>query len=250
MKKWKCVNEICKEGCELTVNYSPVQCPRGIVWAKWQEMGETVAESNQLPKLTAEVFGRPDCPEWAKWVAVDLDGSAYFYGKKPSHTAAKWHPVTARECKWIDRLVFDPTDWQNSLIERPARLPKWCKVGGYGYAYDSGYFKIIEIIDGGKNLKVEWIKEGVQGTVFGCNIKCKKQSRLRPYNDIEMRGLVGKVICTCEGKAFMVIAYADGEVSFGEVLHTAEDLVFDMYKFQDGSPCGKLEHLENGEWVE
>lgn len=33
---------------------------------------EPVTECNQLPKLTVEVFDRPDCPGWAKYAAVDL----------------------------------------------------------------------------------------------------------------------------------------------------------------------------------
>jgi hypothetical protein len=34
-------------------------------------------------KLTKEVFQRDDCPKWAKWAAVDSDGTAYWYEKKP-----------------------------------------------------------------------------------------------------------------------------------------------------------------------
>ena len=33
--------------------------------------------------LTQEVFQRDDCPKWAKWAAVDSDGTAYWYEKKP-----------------------------------------------------------------------------------------------------------------------------------------------------------------------
>lgn len=59
MKKWICKNEHCGKNCELSIDYQPIQCPRGLVWvAKWQEMGETVAESKPRPKLTAEVFDR------------------------------------------------------------------------------------------------------------------------------------------------------------------------------------------------
>lgn len=34
-------------------------------------------------KLTQEVFTRPDCPKWAKWAAVDADGTAYWYESEP-----------------------------------------------------------------------------------------------------------------------------------------------------------------------
>lgn len=39
-------------------------------------------------KLTQEVFTRPDCPKWAKWAAVDADGTAYWYEEKP--TQGSW----------------------------------------------------------------------------------------------------------------------------------------------------------------
>ena len=80
MKKWKCMNIECKNYCELRSDVKPVMCvenpfnPHG-----WQEMGET----NQLPKLTADVFNRPDCPEWARYAAVDADGYAYWYREQP-----------------------------------------------------------------------------------------------------------------------------------------------------------------------
>lgn len=35
-------------------------------------------------KLTQEVFTRTDCPAWAKWAAVDADGTAYWYEEKPT----------------------------------------------------------------------------------------------------------------------------------------------------------------------
>lgn len=34
--------------------------------------------------LTNEVFQRDDCPKWAKWAAVDSDGTAYWYEEKPT----------------------------------------------------------------------------------------------------------------------------------------------------------------------
>ena len=35
-------------------------------------------------KLTTEVFDRPDCPEWAKYAAVDDDGIACYFSVKPT----------------------------------------------------------------------------------------------------------------------------------------------------------------------
>ncbi len=39
-------------------------------------------------KLTQEVFQRDDCPKWAKWAAVDLDGAAFWFEEKP--TQGSW----------------------------------------------------------------------------------------------------------------------------------------------------------------
>lgn len=34
--------------------------------------------------LTKEVFSRPDCPKWAKYAAVDFNGTAFWYEEKPN----------------------------------------------------------------------------------------------------------------------------------------------------------------------
>lgn len=261
MNKWICVNRECGENCIVeSKKFHPANCPMFTenfhLQADWREVTEPVTESNQLPKLTTEVFDRPDCPEWAKWAAVDSDGDANYFESCPKLSLyGPWwsRSIQLGKCKDIAQ-VFDSTKWQNSLIERPVKetkLPEWCKVGEYGYAYDSGYFKIVEIIDGGRNLKVDWVKEGVQGTVFGCNIKCKKQARLRPYNAYEMRGLVGKVTKDTQGNISFITGYcAHKEVVYsGTTNFTAECLLISC-RFLDNAPCGVLEYLEEGEWVE
>lgn len=81
-----------------------------------------VKANNQLSKLTSEVFNRPDCPDWAKWAAVDCDRKACFYSHKPKcdNMLQMWLPggVTV-EFKKIRGSEFDASDWRNSLIERP-----------------------------------------------------------------------------------------------------------------------------------
>lgn len=69
------------------------------------------------PKLTVDIFDRPDCPEWAKWAAVDECGDAYVYDTKPVKQSEDWH--TDEGGDFIGE--YDPADWQNSLIERPAK---------------------------------------------------------------------------------------------------------------------------------
>lgn len=69
-----------------------------------------------LPKLTVDIFNRPECPGWAEWAAVDECGDAYVYDTKPVKQSENWH--TDEGGDFIGE--YDPTDWQNSLIERPA----------------------------------------------------------------------------------------------------------------------------------
>lgn len=72
----------------------------------------------KLPKLTTDVFNRPKCPKWAKWAAVDESGECYVYSNKPSINHLAWLWSLVGRCKYIDD--YDPSDWKNSLIERPA----------------------------------------------------------------------------------------------------------------------------------
>lgn len=71
-----------------------------------------------LPKLTADIFNRPDCPEWAKWAAVDKSGECYVYSGIPIRRYHAWRFLFG-ECYYVGRR--DASDWQNSLIERPAK---------------------------------------------------------------------------------------------------------------------------------
>lgn len=69
------------------------------------------------PKLTVDIFYRPDCPEWAKWAAVDEDGKGYLYSIEPDRGLHAWHLSACDE--YVGK--YDSSDWQNSLIERPAK---------------------------------------------------------------------------------------------------------------------------------
>lgn len=88
-------------------------------------------EESELPKLTQEVFYRPDCPEWAQWAAVNQDGKAWWYENLPDREAENWIGVPClntlhSRCRIINDQLFDASDWEHSLIERPAKeeLPK------------------------------------------------------------------------------------------------------------------------------
>lgn len=96
MKKWICMSDECHCRCEvgsMKDAMTPHKCPyistgkanwvekeepyKGFVDKALREAQEKIAKKiYPLPKLTAEVFDRPDCPEDAKIAVVNMDGSA------------------------------------------------------------------------------------------------------------------------------------------------------------------------------
>lgn len=217
--------------------------------ANCNQTEQPTSDCSQLPKLTAEVFDRPDCPEWAKYAAIHANGIAFFYENEPSfgvgNLKGRWYVDDGEFCRVDTTLCFDPSDWQNSLIERPEKktMPDWCKVGEWVYIPQIDEYFHIE--------KIESILLFNNENHYIDYTYCK-QARLRPYNAEEMQGLIGKVLTSNSRStpfSFLVV-YAEGDGSFIESYrfkYTAEELKdhFTIY----GKPCGALEHLENGEWV-
>lgn len=248
MSKWKC--DGCSKSCVQELDCCPGFCMMDGKDAVWLEVKEQ--ESNQLPKLTEEVFNRPDCPAWAQWAAVDEYGMVWLTAKKPNVVmiagkANGWSTGGGSYTHWSP-MMFDPSDWKNSLIKRPEKitLPEWCKPGAWVWS-DGKYHKIIE-------TGQDWIRTAWDDHtgIWGMNILCQfSQARLRPYNAEEMRWLVGKVI-ERNSSAYLVISYAHDELAttiYIEGKYLSEDRLMADFTI-DGKPCGKLEHLENGEWVE
>jgi hypothetical protein len=203
-----------------------------------------------LPKLTVEVFDRPDCPEWARYAAVSSDGRCLVCREHPIKIGGRrWANPESYWEKSIDGK-FDVADWPNSLIERPEKktLPEWCKVGEW--VYYRGYRKIIEV----KALRLV-LESAHCGnlTVYPEEIgKEVKQARFRPYNADEMKALVGKSITLKDGAVCLCTAWSaqSNHIILDNTSWTAESLL-DIGYTVDGKPCGKLEHLnEKGEWVE
>lgn len=73
-----------------------------------------------MKKLTQDMFS--SAPKWAKSMAVNEDGEAYWYNAPISqlsqshseHFINKW---ITRRSKFIGKN-YDTTDWQNSAIDR------------------------------------------------------------------------------------------------------------------------------------
>lgn len=254
MKKWICMSDECRCRCEVGIMLdamTPHKCPYiSTNTPDWQEMNEPATAT--LPKLTAEVFDRPDCPEWANWAAITPHGSLLFFEKKPIITK---NEINFENWKTGKRWYYDgwwcddPSDWQNSLIERPAKLPGWCKVGEWVYHDSDGYYYTVKSIDI-ENDNIQIIDEESEYTYTANEIKTFfSQARLRPYNAEEMKALVGKVL-EHEDKTSLVIAcLGNGLIRAGVKWVSAERLIEEGYTL-DGKPCGKLTHKEGDDWVE
>lgn len=67
----------------------------------------------KYPKLTKEIFDLPNCPEWAKYAAVDDNGECYVYSKRPyiyDDTFCKIDGI------YVGMGYYDNSDWENSLV--------------------------------------------------------------------------------------------------------------------------------------
>ena len=76
--------------------------------------------------LNEKVFDLEECPDWAQYAAVDVDGEAYWYSLKPSCVGSYWvnhgSLLLIKDAARAKAIVFDATDWQHSLIERPKKV--------------------------------------------------------------------------------------------------------------------------------
>ena len=219
-----------------------------------ENVAKATCSFGNLPKLTTDVFDRPDCPKWAKWAAVDESGRAYWYASLPKNEI---YSLT-RQCVWhngsknfeIIPGKFDASKWERSLIERPVTLPDWCKVGEWGYDTEEAcYFEIVGVTPFNVDVAYtgkEW-RYNIGRGVFDDNYK---PARLRSYNSEEMQLLVGKVIKhNKSGDRELVLSFHadDNSVETKSWLMWGHTLL--SYYTINGSRCGVFEHLDNGEWV-
>jgi len=58
-----------------------------------------------------------DAPEWAKWLAMDEDGSWYWYEKEPYSGDGEWYGAGGQLSH-----VGQTISWEDSLTKRPDYL--------------------------------------------------------------------------------------------------------------------------------
>lgn len=207
-----------------------------------------------LPKLTAEVFYRPDCPEWAKYAAVNMHGIGSFYENEPSYGIdyykGFWYVDTGRT-RVMQDIIFDASDWQNSLIERPAKLPDWCKEGEWVFVDDkknciSFYMKITEVDEYIYRVRGSYANNK---RLAECGFDLIKQAHLRPYDAGEVPDLPFEVTEKNSNFRTTVVSCNGDKVwlAGASIAISTEELMRDFTA--KGNPCGILEHLKDGEWV-
>lgn len=267
MRKFEC-NE-CAAECELilkTDEFMPQYCLSDKEAADWQEVEEgsaknsqTAVNSEQLPKLTVEVFDRPDCPKWANYAYVDGLGNCILLRHKPCRDIDRCLPIIDDRNK---RMMYG---WgrfcqlKGNYIERPATaLPDWCKVGAVGYdAMNNEYFEITHIENDSFRAKSIDSSNSCSSLYFN---EFVYEANKRPFNEAEMKALVGKIIEFKNGDTTLATGYSE---EFDEGIEGYNCGIWTCWGWSmgakelmneciiDGKPCYVLEHLnDKGEWVE
>jgi hypothetical protein len=156
-------------------------------------------------------------------------------------TKPQWHEVKEE--------AYRVSMQDNGDIIPDNKLPDWVKVGAIGYSNEyNDYFEIVDITSNFVRVNLfneEYLLHGYDTVREHCI-----EARKRPFNEKEMKALVGKVI-GWENNLELVISYnaADGDVYVDQMWCSAKYLMDNEYTI-DGKPCYVLEHLEKGEWVE
>lgn len=194
------------------------------------------------------------------WVNDVIDNTTYSFGDCFKTEAEA--QVAAEKVKALLLSLHEPTTTSSQLpkltaevFDRPAKLPAWCKVDALCWHKRCSYFKVTYIDDYSKHVSIQQVEDKSKG-YLSFHTVCNEvvQARPRPYNEYEMEALVGKAIKTPDGNVYICTAYQKPTDAHEAVVDvdawiSAAGLLEDGYTI-DGSPCGKLEHLnEKGEWV-
>lgn len=74
------------------------------------------------PKLTAEIFDLPNCPEWAVAAAVDAGGMCYVYDTTEVFAYENDACFKSAGGFFHGMGMYDASDWKNSLIIKQEKL--------------------------------------------------------------------------------------------------------------------------------
>jgi hypothetical protein len=155
---------------------------------------------------------------------------------------ADWHEV-------VDSAENAQTT--NEQFGNSEQLPDWVKVGNLVYCRKTGIYGEVTAI-GDNNIYIRIVNsDEVFPAKLNMALRNGRPARKRPLNADEMKALVGRFI-TIENQIAMVIGYNKSSnriLIWGSNFLSAEQLI-NLEVTINGKPCYKLEHLEEGEWVE
>jgi hypothetical protein len=100
-------------------------------------------------------------------------------------------------------------------------------------------------------VDIKYLDNGIEVICDYADMRQYSEARKRPFNAEEMKELVGKIAKTEDGDVTLITDYdwfIEKIYICGERLNS-EELMNSTWRI-DNNPCYKLEHLENGEWVE
>ncbi len=253
MRKFECKQ--CEPAIPCVIEWggstAPMRCPFDGIKVDWQE----VKAEPKRPKLTAEELAKRgiEWPEWATCAVVNGVKHAYFHEIYPHSGDNTW-------CTFDDCHVraipgeWDASDWQNSLIERPAvvkenlttELPEWCRVGKWVYhprLNQRG--QIVDFRDGGKKVFIKYPDHSPCSIPYISEVK---PLTLIPWDDSTLPSLPFCVKFKKGGKNFRttVVSASISGVWLGGVTNAISyDELSNECEMLDGSPCGVLEVVEN-----
>lgn len=176
-------------------------------------------------------IGKPDfCPidgHSARWEESEKEAGETFY--------------FCDEVEEAKEKIKQVMNEREESVTNCNQLPDWCKVGDWCY-YSARYLKITDIKNGGVYAK-EKEEDSPLWLSFDTFKKVAKPVRLRMWTPEEA---IGKVIM--EAKCYYIISAADEYTALiGNTFIKMYELL-NRFKQPDGSPCGVMEHLEDGEW--
>ena len=192
------------------------------------------------PKLTAGVFFLSECPEWARYAAIDANGLAYWYDAVPcrSTSGLRWNNGGQRAMKIcyageVATPLFDATDWEHSLIERPAVVPAWFKPGVLAYNNDTHtFFHVTDSIEYCENYL---------------------EAKVRPFNDDELERKLGQCVLGPKNSRLLVTGFRPkGDISGkSEICVLCGWLTAEKLLTYGSRPQGiKQYHSKAGTWID
>lgn len=188
------------------------------------------------------------CPKPCEIIVEDGSDTPMCCPYRLQWYAVNWHEVDETLQPTCNQLATDLQDKQ---------LPDWCKRNGYVYDSRNGYGKIKSVRDDRSACYIEF--DGGAGDFVPEAFAELKQARCRPYNADEMKLLVGKVLTYIKNDNLNMVTDYINEVDEDDPSyhyctvyvngdHYVASELLDEFTI-NGSPCGVLEHLENGAWV-